>query len=233
MYPRHADVHGAHGSTKRDRKQFMSIPDPLLPDEPLPQRISRIFAWLAGACILFGCGALISARCRHALHLQARHDRKLRSIGLHARGMHRPRPRLHRYLEVQHPGRHPARCLPLSAARGLRPARRRRARRDRRGAGLVCLENPGAIMEHECPIDLHHADADGAAARRLVDRPALVRIHGHPAPVASHLASSGGGPARLRQIDRQPARDRRTRAGRYRYGQDRAEGRCKVGAPQP
>ncbi|MDO8400991.1 MAG: TRAP transporter small permease [Bradyrhizobium sp.] len=39
----------------------MSIPDPLLPDEPLPQRISRIFAWLAGACILFGCGALISA----------------------------------------------------------------------------------------------------------------------------------------------------------------------------
>ena len=39
----------------------MSIPDPLLPDEPLPQRISRIFAWLAGGCILFGCGALISA----------------------------------------------------------------------------------------------------------------------------------------------------------------------------
>ena len=38
----------------------MSNPDPLLPDEPLPQRISRIFAWLAGACILFGCGALIS-----------------------------------------------------------------------------------------------------------------------------------------------------------------------------
>ena len=38
----------------------MSAPDPLLPDEPWPQRISRIFAWLAGACILFGCGALIS-----------------------------------------------------------------------------------------------------------------------------------------------------------------------------
>ncbi len=38
----------------------MSAPDPLLPDEPLPQRISRIFAWLAGGCILFGCGALIS-----------------------------------------------------------------------------------------------------------------------------------------------------------------------------
>ena len=38
----------------------MSAPDPLLPDEPWPQRVSRIFAWLAGACILFGCGALIS-----------------------------------------------------------------------------------------------------------------------------------------------------------------------------
>jgi len=38
----------------------MNSPDPLLPDEPWPQRISRIFAWLAGACILFGCGALIS-----------------------------------------------------------------------------------------------------------------------------------------------------------------------------
>ena len=43
------------------QKIFMSNPDPLLPDEPLPQRISRIFAWLAGGCILFGCGALISA----------------------------------------------------------------------------------------------------------------------------------------------------------------------------
>ncbi|HEX2553030.1 MAG TPA: TRAP transporter small permease [Microvirga sp.] len=32
----------------------------LLPDEPLPQRISRIFAWIAGAFILFGCGFLIS-----------------------------------------------------------------------------------------------------------------------------------------------------------------------------
>src|SRR3954465_8741259 len=46
---------------KVHRKRSMSTPDPLLPDEPLPQRISRIFAWLAGACILFGCGALISA----------------------------------------------------------------------------------------------------------------------------------------------------------------------------
>ncbi len=34
--------------------------DPLLPDEPLPQRISRILAWIAGAFILFGCGFLIS-----------------------------------------------------------------------------------------------------------------------------------------------------------------------------
>jgi TRAP-type C4-dicarboxylate transport system permease small subunit len=32
----------------------------LLPPEPLPQRISRIFAWIAGAVILFGCGMLIS-----------------------------------------------------------------------------------------------------------------------------------------------------------------------------
>jgi len=34
--------------------------EPLLPDEPLPQRISRILAWIAGAFILFGCGLLIS-----------------------------------------------------------------------------------------------------------------------------------------------------------------------------
>jgi TRAP-type C4-dicarboxylate transport system permease small subunit len=32
----------------------------LLPDEPLPQRISRILAWIAGAIILFGCSALIT-----------------------------------------------------------------------------------------------------------------------------------------------------------------------------
>jgi TRAP-type C4-dicarboxylate transport system permease small subunit len=34
--------------------------DPLLPDEPLPQRISRILAWVAGAVILFGCAGLIT-----------------------------------------------------------------------------------------------------------------------------------------------------------------------------
>lgn len=34
--------------------------EPLLPDEPLPQRISRIFAWVAGAIVLFGCGLLIT-----------------------------------------------------------------------------------------------------------------------------------------------------------------------------
>jgi TRAP-type C4-dicarboxylate transport system permease small subunit len=34
--------------------------DSLLPDEPLPQRISRIFAWVAGAIILFGCAFLIT-----------------------------------------------------------------------------------------------------------------------------------------------------------------------------
>jgi TRAP-type C4-dicarboxylate transport system permease small subunit len=33
---------------------------PLLPDEPLPQRISRLLAWVAGAVILIGCGGLIS-----------------------------------------------------------------------------------------------------------------------------------------------------------------------------
>jgi TRAP-type C4-dicarboxylate transport system permease small subunit len=38
----------------------MSDPQRLLPDEPLPQRISRILAWLAGAMILFGCSMLIS-----------------------------------------------------------------------------------------------------------------------------------------------------------------------------
>jgi TRAP-type C4-dicarboxylate transport system permease small subunit len=32
----------------------------LLPDEPLPQRISRILAWIAGAVILFGCAGLIT-----------------------------------------------------------------------------------------------------------------------------------------------------------------------------
>lgn len=33
---------------------------PLLPPEPWPQRITRLAAWLAGALILLGCGALIS-----------------------------------------------------------------------------------------------------------------------------------------------------------------------------
>lgn len=32
----------------------------LLPPEPLPQRISRIFAWIAGAVILLGCSLLIT-----------------------------------------------------------------------------------------------------------------------------------------------------------------------------
>lgn len=32
----------------------------LLPDEPLPQRISRVLAWIAGAIILFGCAGLIT-----------------------------------------------------------------------------------------------------------------------------------------------------------------------------
>ncbi len=32
----------------------------LLPDEPLPQRISRILAWIAGAVVLFGCSLLIT-----------------------------------------------------------------------------------------------------------------------------------------------------------------------------
>jgi TRAP-type C4-dicarboxylate transport system permease small subunit len=36
------------------------LDDRLLPDEPLPQRISRILAWIAGAVILFGCAGLIT-----------------------------------------------------------------------------------------------------------------------------------------------------------------------------
>jgi TRAP-type C4-dicarboxylate transport system permease small subunit len=36
------------------------LPEKLLPDEPLPQRISRILAWIAGAIILFGCAGLIT-----------------------------------------------------------------------------------------------------------------------------------------------------------------------------
>jgi TRAP-type C4-dicarboxylate transport system permease small subunit len=32
----------------------------LLPDEPWPQRLSRLLAWLAGAIILFGCSGLIT-----------------------------------------------------------------------------------------------------------------------------------------------------------------------------
>jgi TRAP-type C4-dicarboxylate transport system permease small subunit len=35
-------------------------PHRLLPVEPLPQRLSRLMAWLAGAFILIGCAALIS-----------------------------------------------------------------------------------------------------------------------------------------------------------------------------
>ncbi len=38
----------------------MSELDRLLPPEPLPQRISRILAWIAGAIVLFGCSMLIS-----------------------------------------------------------------------------------------------------------------------------------------------------------------------------
>lgn len=34
--------------------------DELFPPEPWPQRVTRIVAWIAGALILFGCGALIS-----------------------------------------------------------------------------------------------------------------------------------------------------------------------------
>jgi TRAP-type C4-dicarboxylate transport system permease small subunit len=34
--------------------------DELFPPEPLPQRITRVVAWVAGALILVGCGALIS-----------------------------------------------------------------------------------------------------------------------------------------------------------------------------
>ncbi|KAF0228413.1 MAG: TRAP-type transport system small [Beijerinckiaceae bacterium] len=36
------------------------LPEHLLPDEPLPQRISRVLAWAAGAIILFGCAGLIT-----------------------------------------------------------------------------------------------------------------------------------------------------------------------------
>lgn len=32
----------------------------LLPDEPWPQRVSRLLAWVAGAIILFGCSGLIT-----------------------------------------------------------------------------------------------------------------------------------------------------------------------------
>lgn len=38
----------------------MSRPIPLLPEEPWPQRISRVLAWVAGALILFGCSGLIT-----------------------------------------------------------------------------------------------------------------------------------------------------------------------------
>lgn len=38
----------------------MDTSERLLPDEPWPQRISRILAWLAGGFILFGCAVLIT-----------------------------------------------------------------------------------------------------------------------------------------------------------------------------
>lgn len=38
----------------------MGVDDKLLPEEPLPQRLSRILAWIAGAIILFGCAGLIT-----------------------------------------------------------------------------------------------------------------------------------------------------------------------------
>lgn len=38
----------------------MSDAEKLLPDEPLPQRISRVLAWIAGAMVLFGCSLLIT-----------------------------------------------------------------------------------------------------------------------------------------------------------------------------
>jgi TRAP-type C4-dicarboxylate transport system permease small subunit len=41
-------------------RPFMSEFSRLLPDEPLPQRISRILAWLGGAIVLFGCSFLIT-----------------------------------------------------------------------------------------------------------------------------------------------------------------------------
>jgi len=37
----------------------MNASKKLLPQEPWPQRLSRIFAWIAGAFILFGCAGLI------------------------------------------------------------------------------------------------------------------------------------------------------------------------------
>jgi TRAP-type C4-dicarboxylate transport system permease small subunit len=38
----------------------MDATEKLLPDEPWPQRISRILAWIAGAIILVGCAGLIT-----------------------------------------------------------------------------------------------------------------------------------------------------------------------------
>ncbi len=38
----------------------MSDANRLFPDEPLPQRISRVLAWIAGGMVLFGCSLLIS-----------------------------------------------------------------------------------------------------------------------------------------------------------------------------
>ncbi len=38
----------------------MARPTPLMPEEPWPQRVSRVLAWIAGALILFGCSGLIT-----------------------------------------------------------------------------------------------------------------------------------------------------------------------------
>jgi TRAP-type C4-dicarboxylate transport system permease small subunit len=35
--------------------------EPLLPKEPIPQRVARLLAWVAGAAVLFGCAIPITA----------------------------------------------------------------------------------------------------------------------------------------------------------------------------
>ena len=162
----------------------MSTPDPLLPDEPWPQRISRIFAWFAGACILFGCGALISADVVtrfifkrgmiESFEISGYMLAACIGLGLAFTVTSKSNIRVDILLDA-FPYRLRAAC-DLLAAIALAVI----------AVALVwfCLENPGAVMEHECPVDLHHADADGAAARRLVDRPAVVRVHGRAAAAA-------------------------------------------------